>query len=88
MSKLKETSNTQYSFRNLLFAGAMLFALNLTGCGGGGGGDSESATQSPPPPPPAVAFVPSITLFAGALGGAGNLDGSILVIAVTAIFAN
>jgi NHL repeat len=75
MSKLKETGSAQYSFRRLLFAGAMLFALNLTGCGGGGGGDSASNTQSPPPPPPPVAFVPSITLFAGALGGAGNLDG-------------
>jgi sugar lactone lactonase YvrE len=75
MSKLKEVSSPQYSFRNLLFAGAMLVAASISGCGGGGGGDSASVTQSPPPPPPPVAFVPSITLFAGALGGAGNLDG-------------
>jgi NHL repeat len=75
MSKLKDSRKTQSSFRSLLFAGAMIFALNLTGCGGGGGGDSVSNTQSPPSPPPPVAFVPSITLFAGALGGAGNLDG-------------
>ncbi len=75
MSKLKNVAITQDSFRRLLFATAMIFALNLTGCGGGGGGDSASNTQSPPLPPPPVAFVPSITLFAGALGGAGNLDG-------------
>jgi sugar lactone lactonase YvrE len=76
MSKLKETSSAQYSFRSLLFTAVMLIALNLAGCGGGGGGDSASGTQSPPPPPPPpVAFVPSITLFAGALGGAGNSDG-------------
>jgi sugar lactone lactonase YvrE len=76
MTQLKSTHNTQCSFRSLLFVGAMLFvALSLTGCGGGGGGDSASNTSSPPPPPPPVASVPSITLFAGALGGAGNSDG-------------
>jgi len=75
MTQLKSSRNTQYSFRRLLFASAMLFALNLAGCGGGSGGDSASGTQSPPPLPPPVAFVPSITLFAGGLGGAGNSDG-------------
>jgi hypothetical protein len=75
MTQLKSTRNIQHSSRRLLFAGAMLFALHLAGCGGGGGGDSASSTQSPPPPPPPVAFVPSITLFAGGLGGAGNSDG-------------
>jgi hypothetical protein len=76
MTQLKSTHNTQCSFRSLLFAGAMLFvALSLTGCGSGGGGDSASNTSSPPPSPPPVASVPSITLFAGALGGAGNSDG-------------
>jgi sugar lactone lactonase YvrE len=75
MTQLKSTRNTQYSFRSLLFAGAMLIAFSLAGCGSGSGGDSASSTQSPPSPPPPVAFVPSITLFAGALGGAGNSDG-------------
>jgi sugar lactone lactonase YvrE len=76
MTQLKSTRNAQYSFRSLLFAGAMLFALSLAGCGGGSGGDNASITQSPPPPPPPVASVPSITLFAGGLGGAGNVDGT------------
>jgi sugar lactone lactonase YvrE len=77
MTLLKSSRDTHYSIRRLLFAGAFLFALNLTGCGGagGGGGDSASSTQSPPPPPPPAAFVPSIALFAGAVGGAGNSDG-------------
>ena len=75
MNPLKRSRNTQRSFRRLLYAASLLFALNLAGCGGGGGGDSASGTQSPPPPPPPAAFVPSITLFAGALGGAGNSDG-------------
>lgn len=74
MLKLENVTNTQGSIRRLLFAIATLFAFNLTGCGGGGG-DSASITQSPPLPPPPVASLPSITLFAGALGGAGNLDG-------------
>ncbi len=47
--------------------------LGLTGCGGGGGGDNAA----PPPPPPPVVPTPSLSLFAGELGGvSGNADGT------------
>lgn len=53
---------------------SILFAtsLSLTGCGGGGGGDTIT-----PPQPPNMS-TPSISLFAGELGGTpGNADGSL-----------
>jgi sugar lactone lactonase YvrE len=51
----------------------LIALLGLAGCGGGGGGD----TTTPPPPPPPVVPTPSISLFAGELGGVpGNLDGA------------
>jgi sugar lactone lactonase YvrE len=49
---------------------AMLFGL--AGCGGGGGGDSAVSTPTVPPPVAAS----GISLFAGGLGGLGNLDGT------------
>jgi sugar lactone lactonase YvrE len=45
-------------------------AAGLAGCNGGGG-DGDGGTTPPPPPNS------GITLFAGALGGAGNADGTL-----------
>jgi sugar lactone lactonase YvrE len=76
MFKLKNTIGSNRSLCNLMFGSAIFLNLILTGCGGGGGsGEAASSTQTPPPPPPPVASGPSITLYAGALGGAGNADG-------------
>jgi sugar lactone lactonase YvrE len=75
MSILKNIISGERSLRVLLFVSLIFFTLNLVGCGGGGGGESAGSTQLPPPPPPPVSSGPSITLFAGALGGAGNTDG-------------
>jgi sugar lactone lactonase YvrE len=74
---VKHTNN--YAVRARLAVHA-LFAVSLfilAGCGGGGGGDGGSTASPPPPPPPIVTVpVPSISLLAGALGGAGNADGT------------
>jgi sugar lactone lactonase YvrE len=52
---------------------AVLFGLTaLAGCNGGGGGDDGGGVTPTPPPPPAS----GISVFAGALGGAGNADGT------------
>jgi NHL repeat len=75
MFKLKSTSSTEAGLHISILVSVICITLNLTGCSGGGGGESANNTQTPPPPPP-VSSVPSMTLFAGALGGAGNVDGS------------
>jgi sugar lactone lactonase YvrE len=54
-----------------LFAAAFFAVIGLSGCGGGGGGDSAVSTPTVPP-----AAASGISLFAGALGGEGNADGT------------
>lgn len=60
-------------------ASFLIFAsLVLAGCGGGGGssgGAVDTPPPPPPPPPPPAVVSTAITVFAGALGGPGNIDG-------------
>ena len=68
--------------------GALFVALALSACGGGGGSDATTAQPAPPPPPvvtnpqpeptvpPPVASSAGVSLLAGSIGGAGNLDGT------------
>ncbi|MFS2135704.1 hypothetical protein [Duganella sp. Dugasp56] len=59
----------RFSIRSIIIA-AMIAAL--AACGGGGGG-APSAPAPPAPPPPTLA---GISLLAGSIGGAGNIDGT------------
>ena len=69
--------------------GSLFAALALSACGGGGGGgDATNAQPAPSPPPvvtnpqpeptvpPPVASSAGVSLLAGSVGGAGNLDGT------------
>lgn len=67
---------------------ALSGALTLVACGGGGGGSDAMNTQpapslppvvndpQPEPVPPPVALKGTLSVLAGSLGGAGNLDGA------------
>ena len=55
--------------------GSLFIALTLSACGGGGGSDAMNPQPEPSPPPPVVSKG-SVSLLAGSLGGAGNLDGA------------
>src|SRR3990167_10419702 len=48
-------------------------ASGLTACGGGGGSEVPAPPPAPPPPAPGPA---SLSLVAGALGGAGSMAGT------------
>jgi sugar lactone lactonase YvrE len=50
----------------------VFFVIGLAGCNGGGSGNDGGGGPPPPTPPPTS----GITIFAGALGGAGNVDGT------------
>jgi sugar lactone lactonase YvrE len=68
LHKMRPGCGRKTGLMSILFA----TSLSLTGCGGGGGGD----TTTPPQPPTMSA--PSISLFAGELGGTrGSADGSL-----------
>jgi len=52
------------------------FAFFLAACGGGGGGGGGGASNSPSPPAPPSPPATPLALFAGDLGGPGNVDGT------------
>jgi sugar lactone lactonase YvrE len=68
-----DVSNKRCSSFALRLSVSVLFGLTvLAGCNGGGGGDDGGDVTPTPPPPPAS----GMSVFAGALGGAGNADGT------------
>ncbi len=56
----------------VIFAAVLFGLTGMSGCSGGGGGDSAVSTPTVPPPVSAS----GITIFAGAVGGGGNADGT------------